>query len=175
MVEFALWTPLQHERINATPLEAVTKLLDGSLLEKMNESQNNIKEDEELCEMASFNEQRNWAEAVLAVAAPLLEKVIPHPSLAKALSKLTQQYPKSSIVPAITPAITRYLKHSVEFSNTPEMRNLVQVFIYALYQNDGEQSVRDYIRYVHGPGSGCPHLRIIPNLINACNGAIFNR
>ncbi|XP_057337872.1 C-Maf-inducing protein-like [Microplitis mediator] len=173
MVDFALWTPLQDDRINATPLEAVAKLLNGSLLIKMNESQDNIKEDQESCEMASFNEQRNWAEAVLAVADPLLEKAPLPPVLAIALSRLVLQHPKSSLVPAITPAVTRYLKHSVESSKTPDMRKLCQIFVDALYQNS-EQSLRDYISYVHGPGSDCPHPRIIPNFISACIGGIFS-
>lgn len=46
----------------------------------------------------------------------------------------------------------------------------------ALYENnDGEQAIRDYISSVHGPGSDCPHPRILPNLVSICVAAIFHR
>jgi len=46
----------------------------------------------------------------------------------------------------------------------------------ALYENnDGEQAIRDYISSVHGPGSDCPHPRVLPNLVSICVAAIFHR
>jgi len=51
-----------------------------------------------------------------------------------------------------------------------------QVFVAALYENnDGEQAIRDYISSVHGPGSDCPHPRVLPNLVSICVAAIFHR
>lgn len=41
--------------------------------------------------------------------------------------------------------------------------------------NDGEQAIRDYISSVHGPGSDCPHPRVLPNLVSICVAAIFHR
>ncbi|XP_074112487.1 C-Maf-inducing protein isoform X2 [Cotesia typhae] len=178
MVDFALWTPLQDERVNGTPLEVVAKLLEDSSIPKLSNSKDNkIKDKEEIDKnVENLNDQRSWAEAVLGVAAPLLEKAPPPPVLARALARLTHQHPKSSLVPAIAPAITRCLKHTVDFGKSPDMRKLIQVFIAALYQNDdGEQSIRDYISSIHGPGSDCPHPRILPNLVSICVAAIFHR
>lgn len=50
------------------------------------------------------------------------------------------------------------------------------MFVAALYENnDGEQAIRDYISSVHGPGSDCPHPRVLPNLVSICVAAIFHR
>ncbi|KAG5321259.1 CMIP protein, partial [Pseudoatta argentina] len=157
MVDFALWTPLQDERVAGAPLEAVAKLFDGKTEEIV-------------------HDRRSWAEAVLAVVAPLLEKAAPPAALARVLAKLAQQHPRSQLVPMLSPAITRCLKHTVDFGKSPDMRKLLQVFVAALYENnDGEQAIRDYISSVHGPGSDCPHPRVLPNLMSICVAAIFHR
>lgn len=162
LVDFALWTPLQDERVTGAPLEAVAKLLEENSSEK----------DDEKLEL----ERRRWAEAVLAVAAPLLEKAALPQALARVLAKLAQKHPRSSLVMAHSPAITRCLKHTVDFGKSPDMRRLLQVFIAALYENDdGEQAIREYVASIHGPGSDCPHPRVLPNLVSICLAAIFHR
>ncbi|XP_032681051.1 C-Maf-inducing protein-like [Odontomachus brunneus] len=166
MVDFALWTPLQDERVAGAPLEAVAKLLEEPAVESDSDGKT-----EEI-----VRDRRNWAEAVLSVVAPLLEKAAPPPALARALARLAQQHPRSQLVPALSPAITRCLKHTVDFGKSPDMRKLLQVFVAALYENnDGEQAIRDYISSVHGPGSDCPHPRVLPNLVSICVAAIFHR
>ena len=57
------------------------------------------------------------------------------------------------------------------------MKKLLQVFVAALYEDedDGEQTVRDYIASLHGSRSDCPHPRILPNLVSICVAAIFHR
>lgn len=168
MVDFALWTPLQDERVAGAPLEAVAKLLDET--SSVQEADSDGKAEEVV------RDRRSWAEAVLAAVAPLLEKAAPPAALARALVKLAQQHPRSQLVPMLSPAITRCLKHTVDFGKSPDMRKLLQVFIAALYENnDGEQAIRDYISSVHGPGSDCPHPRILPNLVSICVAAIFHR
>ncbi|KAK0181549.1 hypothetical protein PV327_003825 [Microctonus hyperodae] len=178
MVDFALWTPLQDERVNSIPLEAVAKLLDDQTpLHIAAYDKDSMKDLEH--ERLEFEVKRNcqsWAEAVLSVAAPLLEKAAPPPILARSLARLAEKHPHSSLVPALAPAITRCLKHTVDFGKSPDMRKLIQMFIAALYENnDGEQSIRDYISSIHGPGSDCPHPRILPNLVSICVAAIFHR
>ncbi|KYM83223.1 C-Maf-inducing protein [Atta colombica] len=166
MVDFALWTPLQDERVAGAPLEAVAKLLDEPSVEP--DLDGKIEE--------VVHDRRSWAEAVLAVVAPLLEKAAPPATLARVLAKLAQQHPRSQLVPMLSPAITRCLKHTVDFGKSPDMRKLLQVFVAALYENnDGEQAIRDYISSVHGPGSDCPHPRVLPNLMSICVAAIFHR
>lgn len=118
MVNFALWTPLEDERVACTPLEAATKLLnfDPSVELDLDE-----KTAEVVCD------RRSWAETVLAVVAPLLEKAAPPPALARVLARLAQQHPRSQLVPMLSPAITRCLKHTVDFGKSPDMRKLLQV------------------------------------------------
>ncbi|CAK9813367.1 C-Maf-inducing protein [Anthophora plagiata] len=172
MVDFALWTSLQDERVTAAPLEAVAKLLEDSAFE-----QPAIKCSEKTIEEISRcqNDRKHWAEAVLSVVSPLLDKVALPACLARVLVKLAQQHPQSSLVTAISPAITRCLKHTVDFGKSPDMRKLLQVFIAALHATDGELAIRDYVASVHGPGSDCPHPRVLPNLVSVCVAAIFHR
>lgn len=171
-MDFALWTPLQDERVNGSPLEAVAKLLEGPTeIGEIDE-----KKQLEIEETRERRDRRSWAESVFAVVAPLLEKVAPPPVLARVLAKLVQKYPQSSLVPALTPAITRCLKHTVDFGKCPGMRKLIQTWIAASYDHDeGKQYIRDYISSIHGPGSDCPHPRILPNLASICVAAIFHR
>lgn len=117
MVDFALWTPLQDERVAGAPLEAVAKLLE----EPNMDSETNAKID------GVVRDRRSWAEAVLSVVAPLLEKAAPPAALARALARLAQQHPRSQLVPMLGSAITRCLKHTVDFGKSPDMRKLLQV------------------------------------------------
>ncbi|KOC64130.1 C-Maf-inducing protein [Habropoda laboriosa] len=172
MVDFALWTSLQDERVTAAPLEAVAKLLEDSAFENPGEKSTE-KSIEEISRCQ--NDRKQWAEAVLSVVSPLLDKVALPACLARVLVKLAQQHPQSSLVTAISPAITRCLKHTVDFGKSPDMRKLLQVFIAALHATDGELAIRDYIASVHGPGSDCPHPRVLPNLVSVCVAAIFHR
>lgn len=119
MVDFALWTPLQDERVAGAPLEAVAKLLDETAVESESDGKTE----------GMVRDRRSWAEAVLSVVAPLLEKAAPPPVLARALARLAQQHPRSQLVPALSPAITRCLKHTVDFGKSPDMRKLLQVRI----------------------------------------------
>lgn len=109
MVEFALWTPLQDERVAGIPLEAVAKLLETPDDEITEGKKNNEKDFIFRCQ----NNERDWGEAILSVAAPLLEKAAPPPSLARALARLAQQHPRSLLVPALSPAITRFVQYFV--------------------------------------------------------------
>jgi len=118
MVDFALWTPLQDERVAGAPLEAVAKLLDDTSTEF---DEADAKVEGVMCD------RRSWAEAVLSVVAPLLEKAAPPAALARALARLTQQHPRSQLVPMLSSAITRCLKHTVDFGKSPDMRKLLQV------------------------------------------------
>ncbi|XP_012272104.1 C-Maf-inducing protein-like [Orussus abietinus] len=170
MVDFALWTPLQDERVAGAPLEAVAKLL-GNPVEKSEADAKTGKMEES----SKFGD-RGWAEAILAVAAPLLERAAPPAALARVLSSLAERHPRSPLVSALSPAITRCLKHTVDFGKSPDMRRLLQVFVAALFENnDGELALREYIASVHGPGSDCPHPRVLPNLVSICVAAIFRR
>ncbi|KAK2581036.1 hypothetical protein KPH14_006083 [Odynerus spinipes] len=203
MVDFALWTPLQDERVAGAPLEAVARLLEESReptarkteLEQAETGTESKREGGNECEVedeeeenkgsSGSGEERSWAESVLAVAAPLLERAAPPASLARALARLAQQHPRSPLVAALAPAVTRCLKHTVDFGKAPDMRKLLQVFVAALYEgNDGydsggcgggERAIREYIGSVHGPGSDCPHPRVLPNLVSVCVAAIFHR
>lgn len=117
MVDFALWTPLQDERVASAPLEAVAKLLEVP----------NAEADPDAPPEQIARDRRNWAETVLSVIAPLLEKAAPPATLARALARLAHQHPRSQLVPALSPAITRCLKHTVDFGKSPDMRKLLQV------------------------------------------------
>lgn len=172
MVDFALWTSLQDERVSVAPLEAVAKHLEDSAVENPSEKYSE-KSTEEVSRYR--NDRKHWAEAVLSVVSPLLDKVALPVCLTRVLVKLAQQHPQSSLVTAISPAITRCLKHTVDFGKSLDMRKLLQVFIASLYATDGEQAIRDYIASVHGPGSDCPHPRMLPNLVSVCVAAVFHR
>ncbi|XP_017767648.1 PREDICTED: C-Maf-inducing protein-like isoform X2 [Eufriesea mexicana] len=171
MVDFALWTSLQDERVSLAPLEAVAKHLEDSIFEGSARK----KSEKSIEEVSRYqNDRKHWAETVLAVVSPLLYKVAPPVCLTRVIVKLVQN-PQSSLVTSISPAITRCLKHTVDFGKTLDMRKLLQVFIAALCTMHGEQTIRDYIASVHGPGSDCPHPRVLPNLISVCVAAIFHR
>ncbi|KZC04076.1 PREDICTED: C-Maf-inducing protein-like [Dufourea novaeangliae] len=173
MVDFALWTSLQDERVTAAPLEAVAKLLEDSLAEESNQTEEMSNEE---LSSRSENDRKHWAETILYVVSPLLEKVALPACLAKVLVKLVQRHPRSSLVSVMSPAITRCLKHTVDFGKSPDMRKLLQAFVAALYETEnGEKAIRDYIASVHGPGSDCPHPRVLPNLVSVCVAAIFHR
>ncbi|XP_076639890.1 C-Maf-inducing protein [Colletes latitarsis] len=172
MVDFALWTSLQDERVTAAPLEAVAKLLEDSTVEESDEKSEKMADEA----FQNRNDRKHWAETALSVVSPLLDKVALPACLARVLAKLAQQHPRSSLVSAVSPAITRCLKHTVDFGKSPNMRKLLQVFVAALYTSEnGEQAIRNYIASVHGPGSDCPHPRVLPNLVSVCVAAIFHR
>lgn len=172
MVDFALWTSLQDERVSVAPLEAVAKHLEDSAVESPMEK-NSGKSSEEISQYQ--NDRKHWAEVILSVVSPLLDKVALPVCLTKVLVKLAQQHPQSSLVTAISPAITRCLKHTVDFGKSLDMRKLLQVFIASLHATDGEQAIRDYVASIHGSGSDCPHPRVLPNLVSICVAAIFHR
>lgn len=86
MVDFALWTSLQDERVTAAPLEAVAKLFEDS------------EESEKTKEISQCQtDRKQWVETVFSVVFPLLDKVAFPACLAKVLVKLTEQYPRSII------------------------------------------------------------------------------
>lgn len=150
----------QDERIAVTILETVGKLLD--------EKPKAIQKVE--------TDAQGWAEVVLNVASPLLERVSLPSSLAITLIRLIEEYPRSQLVDALMPAITRCLKHIVDFGKSPHLKKLLQVYMAAIYDNDdGEAMLRDYISSLHGFRSDCPHPRMLPNLTNLSLGGIHNR
>lgn len=154
---------MKDERVARVPLEWVAKLLEEPAPAASEGP-------------AAEEEERGWVESVLGVAAPLLERAAPPAALARVLVKLVQRHPQSALVGLLGPAVTRCLKHTVDFGKSPDMRRLLQAFVAALYLDpDGEAAVREYVASVHGPGSDCPHPRILPNLVSICVAAIFHR
>ncbi|KAG8239998.1 hypothetical protein J437_LFUL016514, partial [Ladona fulva] len=107
---------------------------------------------------------------------PLLEDRPPPPELCRFLSRRCLLRPRSSLVPRIfTPVVHRILKHNVDFGKNPHMRRFVQDYMRAIHShNGGCQVLREFVSSVHGQSSGCPHPRVLPNLVSVCLGAIFS-
>lgn len=55
------------------------------------------------------------------------------------------------------------------------MRHFVADYLKALNsQNDGEEAIRKFVTNIHGPSCGCPHQRVLPNLVAVNLAAVFS-
>ncbi|PSN46032.1 hypothetical protein C0J52_15799 [Blattella germanica] len=153
LVDFATSTPLQDECVTHVPIEIVSELL--------------VEE--------SLWSSRASSEELISIIAPLLDNCPPTPEMCRFFSTHCVSHPRSPIVvDKLTPIAHRILKHNVDFSKSQHMRHFVQDYIRALYsQNAGESVIQKFVASVHGPGSGCPHPRVLPNLVAVCLAAIF--
>lgn len=154
LVDFATMTPLQDECVTHVPIEIVSELL--------------VKE--------GLWSSRASSEELISIIAPLLDNNPPTPEMCHFFSSHCVLHPRSPVVvDKLTSIAHRILKHSVDFSKSQHMRHFVQDYIRALYsQNAGEAVIQKFVSSVHGPGSGCPHPRVLPNLVAVCLAAIFS-
>lgn len=154
LVDFATTTPLQDECVTHVPIEIVSELL--------------VEED--------LWSSRAISEELISIIAPLLDNNPPTPEMCHFFSRHCVSHPRSPIVAdKLTSIAHRILKHNVDFSKSQYMRHFVQDYIRALYsQNAGEVVIQKFVSSVHGPGSGCPHPRVLPNLVAVCLAAIFS-
>ncbi|XP_021925501.1 C-Maf-inducing protein-like isoform X2 [Zootermopsis nevadensis] len=154
LVDFATATPLQDECVTHVPIEIVSELL--------------VEE--------GLWSSRASSEELITMIAPLLDNNPPTPEMCHFFSNHCVLHPRSPIVAdKLTPIAYRILKRSVDFSKSQHMRHFVQDYIRALYsQNAGEVVIKKFVSSVHGPGSGCPHPRVLPNLVAVCLAAIFS-
>ncbi|KAJ9597873.1 hypothetical protein L9F63_011274, partial [Diploptera punctata] len=153
LVDFATNTPLQDECVTHVPIEIVSELL--------------VEE--------SLWSSRASSEELINIIAPLLDNYPPTPEMCHFFSSHCVSHPRSPIVvDKLTPIAHRILKHNVDFSKSQHMRHFVQDYIRALFsQNAGDTVIKKFVASVHGPGSGCPHPRVLPNLVAVCLAAIF--
>nr|CAD7463313.1 unnamed protein product [Timema tahoe] len=154
LIDFSTTTPLQDECVTSVPIEIVSKLLsDGS----------------------AWNSHAASAE-VIATLAPLLDNNPPSAEMCHFFSQHCVDNPRSPLVAdTLTPIIHRILKHNVDFGKSPHMRRFVQDYIRALHsQNGGSDVIQKFVTSVHGPSSGCPHPRVLPNLVSVCLASIFS-
>ncbi|KAK7789019.1 hypothetical protein R5R35_009972 [Gryllus longicercus] len=154
LVELATSTPLQDECVTNAPMEIVSRLLE---------------EDEAWT-------SRGGSEQLTATLAPLLANTAPSPALCRFFSRHCAAHPRSpAVAERLTPVAQRILKHNVDFGKFPHMRRLVQDYICALHmQNGGDEVLRRFVASIHGPGSSCPHPRVLPNLVAVCLAAVFS-
>ncbi|XP_063221061.1 C-Maf-inducing protein-like isoform X2 [Bacillus rossius redtenbacheri] len=152
LIDFATSTPLQDECVTSVPIEIVSKLLAdwwGSLA-------------------ASSD--------VIATVAPQLENTPPSPDMCRFFCRHCVAHPRSPVVAdELTPIVHRILKHNVDFGKSPHMRRFVQEYIRALHcQNCGSEVLKKFVASAHGPVSGCPHPRVLPNLVSVCLASVFS-
>ncbi|RZF46157.1 hypothetical protein LSTR_LSTR012138 [Laodelphax striatellus] len=154
LVDFVKSTPIQDECVSHVPIEIVSSVLGEN--------------------SECWSDKRSSEELISAVM-PLLENTPPSTEICHFLSGHCLLHPRSPLIEdAITPIIHRILKHNVDFSKFPHTRRLVQDYIYALHShNDGVDVIRRFVASVHGPISGCPHPRVLPNLISVSLAAVF--
>ncbi|XP_039276541.1 C-Maf-inducing protein isoform X4 [Nilaparvata lugens] len=155
LVDFVKSTPIQDECVSHVPIEIVSSVLEEN--------------------SDSWCTEKGMSEEVLSAMLPLLENTPPTPQMCHVMSAHCTNHPRSPLIhAAFTPVIHRILKHNVDFSKFPHTRRLVQDYIYALHShNDGVDVIRRFVASVHGPTSGCPHPRVLPNLISVCLAALF--
>ncbi|XP_046661179.1 C-Maf-inducing protein-like [Homalodisca vitripennis] len=155
LVEMSINTPLHDECVYQVPIDIFSRLL---------------MEEEESWSGRLFSEE------LISTLAPLLENCPPSAEMCHFFSRHCVSHPRSPLVSdALTPVVYRILKHNVDFGKHPLMKKLVQDYIQALYtHNDNEEVINKFVASVHGPSSGCPHPRVLPNLVSVCLSAIFN-
>ncbi|GIY85374.1 c-Maf-inducing protein [Caerostris extrusa] len=153
LVETTLTTPLQDDCIYSSPLELISELL----------------QEKAMWLPKSHNEE------IISVICPLLELTTPTPEICDFLTKYCRENPRSRIVLELfIPIVQRILKHNMDFGKYPKTRVFVQEYIQALsYQNDGKTVLENFINSIHGVSSGCPHPRVLPNLVSVCLAAVY--
>ncbi|CAH1779274.1 unnamed protein product [Owenia fusiformis] len=154
MIDMTLNTPIQDPLVYQFPLELVSQLL----------SQNQ----DFITRLAHEN--------IIVALAPLLENNHPTQEICDFFSKHCKNSPRSNVVIELfTPVVQRILKHNTDFGKYPRMRTFVTEYIQALNsQNDGHKVVQAFVHSMHGPGSNCPHPRVLPNLVAVCLASIYN-
>uniref|UniRef100_A0A0B6YSR8 C-Maf-inducing protein PH domain-containing protein n=1 Tax=Arion vulgaris TaxID=1028688 RepID=A0A0B6YSR8_9EUPU len=154
MIDISLMTPIQDPSVYRFPLDLVSDLLQQN--------------DEFL--------STELQESIIVALTPLLEKNHPTQEICEFFSKHCRHSPRSTLVIELfTPVVHRILKHNTDFGKYPRMRTFVQEYIQALNcQNDGVRVVRALVKSMHGPGSSCPHPRVLPNLVAVCLAAIYS-
>ncbi|XP_046395033.1 uncharacterized protein LOC124162504 isoform X2 [Ischnura elegans] len=182
LVSLATNTPLQDECVAHVPLQIVSSLLAEEQPPWSSYQLNSPSDDDEDEDSAcGCSEEQGGAddeveEEMVWAIGPLLEDRPPPPELCRFFSRRCTLRPRSSLVPRVfTPVVHRILKHNVDFGKNPHMRRFVQDYIRALHShNGGCDVVRGFVSSVHGQTSGCPHPRVLPNLVSVCLGAIFS-
>ncbi|KAK3799133.1 hypothetical protein RRG08_051408 [Elysia crispata] len=154
LIDVSLITPIQDASVYRFPLDLVSDLLQEN--------------DEFL--------SKEFQETIIIALTPLLEKNHPTQEICDFFSKHCKDSPRSTLVIELfTPVVHRILKHNTDFGKYPRMRYFVQEYIQALNcQNDGLKVVTSLVKSMHGPGSTCPHPRVLPNLVAVCLAAIYN-
>ncbi|GFN79289.1 C-maf-inducing protein, partial [Plakobranchus ocellatus] len=154
LIDVSLITPIQDASVYRFPLDLVSDLLQDN--------------DEFL--------SKEFQETIIIALTPLLEKNHPTQEICDFFSKHCKDSPRSTLVIELfTPVVHRILKHNTDFGKYPRMRYFVQEYIQALNcQNDGLKVVTSLVKSMHGPGSTCPHPRVLPNLVAVCLAAIYN-
>lgn len=154
LIDVSLVTPIQDASVYRFPLDLVSDLLQEN--------------DEFL--------SKEFQESIIIALTPLLEKNHPTQEICDFFSKHCKDSPRSTLVIELfTPVVHRILKHNTDFGKYPRMRYFVQEYIQALNcQNDGLKVVTSLVKSMHGPGSTCPHPRVLPNLVAVCLAAIYN-
>ncbi|XP_055890578.1 C-Maf-inducing protein-like [Biomphalaria glabrata] len=154
LIDVSLITPIQDSSVYRFPLDLVSDLLQQN--------------DEFL--------GKEFQESIIVALTPLLEKNHPTQEICEFFSKHCKDSPRSTLVIELfTPVVHRILKHNTDFGKYPRMRTFVQEYIQALNcQNDGLKVVQALVKSMHGPGSNCPHPRVLPNLVAVCLAAIYN-
>ncbi|XP_037085036.1 C-Maf-inducing protein-like [Pollicipes pollicipes] len=153
MIDVCMQEPLLDDAIYQTPLDVVSGLLTKHHL---------------------WTDRLLREELMLALT-PLLERLQPSREVCEFFSRFCRDYPRSILVQLrVAPVVEKILKHNVDFSKFLHTRRLVQDLLLALgSQGSGYQATKDLICRMHGPGSTCPHPRVLPNLVAACLGAVF--
>ncbi|XP_050397029.1 C-Maf-inducing protein isoform X1 [Patella vulgata] len=154
MIDVSLGTPIQDASVYQFPLDLVSELLQQNA--------------DVITKLAHEN--------IIVALTPLLENNHPTQEICDFFSKHCKNSPRSSIVIELfTPVVHRILKHNMDFGKYPRMRLFVQEYIQALNcQNDGIRVVNTFVKSMHGPGSSCPHPRVLPNIVAVCLAAIYN-
>ncbi|XP_075216289.1 C-Maf-inducing protein-like [Lycorma delicatula] len=155
LVDITTSTPLQDECVFHVPIEMVSKLLDQDI---------------------DLWSTRSSSEELISTISPLFENLPPSAEICHFFSKHCIHHPRSPLIADIfTPIVHRILKHNVDYGKFPYTRRLVQDYIRALdSHNDSEDVIRRFVLSVHGPSCGCPHPRVLQNLISMCLAAIFS-
>ncbi|XP_076449363.1 C-Maf-inducing protein-like [Babylonia areolata] len=155
LVDMSLATPIQDASVFQFPLDLISELLQQNNTETIS---------------------RAAHENIIIALAPLLENNHPTQEICDFFSLHCKTCPRSSLVMDLfTPVVQRILKHNMDFGKYPRMRTFIQEYLQALNcQNDGTRVVQNFIESMHGPGSQCPHPRVLPNLVAVCLAAIYN-
>lgn len=153
LVEIVLTTPLQDDGVFHSALDIVSDVL--------------VKGQTWM--------SRNIAEEVITTVAVLIERTTPTSEICDFLCWHCRENPRSTVVLDIcTPIVQRILKHNMDFGKHPQTRVFVQEYLLAINcQNRGDSIIRSFAESMHGPGSTCPHPRVLHNLVAICVAAIY--